>query len=59
MEENYQNNIEQKIDEIYTGHRGVPISIINKVFNSICKIIIKKAQPDSCGLRFFGGYFLS
>ena len=31
MEENYQNNIEQKIDEIYTGHRGVPISIINKV----------------------------
>ena len=53
MAENYQNNIEQKIDEIYTGHRGVPISIINKVFNSICKIIIKKGERTAFGTGFF------
>ena len=31
MKDNYQNKSVQKIEEIYTGHRGVPILIINKV----------------------------
>ena len=53
MEDNYQNNPKQKIEEIYTGHRGVPISIINKVFNSICKIIIKKGERTAFGTGFF------
>ena len=53
MKENNQNNLEQKIDEIYTGHRGVPISTINKVVNSICKIIIKRGKITSYGTGFF------
>ena len=48
-----QNNLDQKIDEIYTGHRGVPIPIINKVFNSICKIIIRKGGKTEYGTGFF------
>ena len=53
MEKINQNNLYQKIDEIYTGHRGVPIPIINKVFNSICKIIIRKGGKTEYGTGFF------
>ena len=53
MEDNNQDKPGQKIEEIYTGHRGVPISIINRVFNSICKIIIKKGEKTIYGTGFF------
>ena len=53
MKDNYQNKPEQKIEEIYTGHKGVPIPIINKVYNSICKIIIQKGEITSYGTGFF------
>ena len=32
----------EKINEKYTGHKGVPYDIIDKARKSICKIIIKK-----------------
>ena len=53
MGANYQDKPEQKIEEIYTGHKGVPIPIINKVYNSICKIIIQKGEITSYGTGFF------
>ena len=46
-----QNNIKE---EICTGHKGVPIDIITKVKNSICKITIEKEK----GLLYGTGFFL-
>ena len=40
MEENNQKNLEQKIDEIYTGHKGVPISTINKIVKGYSKFTL-------------------
>ena len=41
-------------DEIYTGHKPIPINIINKVLKSICKINIIKNK----GIQFGTGFFM-
>ena len=34
----------ERVNEVYTGHKPVPLNLANKVFKSICKIIIKKDE---------------
>ena len=57
IEENTIDN-DQSIEDIYNnealiGHKPVPLSIINKVKESICKIIIKKKGGILYGTGFF------
>jgi len=40
-------------DEIDTGHKPIPIKIINKVMKSICKIIIINNKKKNYGTGFF------
>ena len=44
---------EDKKEEMNTGHKPVPIKIVNKVMKSICKITIKKKSNDITGTGFF------
>ena len=53
MESNEGNDNNSRINEVYTGHKGVPIDIIIKVRNSICKIIIKRNNGNNYGTGFF------
>ena len=41
------------IDEVYTGHKPVPLNIANKVLKSICKIIITMDEGIIYGTGFF------
>ena len=45
------NNIKEK--EMLTGHKPVPIELIDKVKKSICKIIIKDKEKMNFGTGFF------
>ena len=47
--EKYFYNDEKRIPELYTGHKPIPINIINKVLKSICKITIKKGNIYGTG----------
>ena len=44
-------------DEIKTGHKSIPLDIINKVKESICKIIIKK-KGDKENKLYGSGFFI-
>ena len=52
MADNQVNEIQE---EVHTGHRAIPVKIVNKVIKSICKIIIQKEN----GSKYYGtGFFL-
>ena len=42
--------------EIFTGHKPVPVKIINKVMKSICQITIETKKGKSYGTGFFLNY---
>ena len=42
--------------EAYTGHKQIPIKIVNKVLESICKITIKTKKGILYGTGFFMKY---
>ena len=42
--------------EVFTGHKPVPVKIINKVMKSICKITIETKKGKSYGTGFFLNY---
>jgi len=44
---------EERIEEVFTGHKPIPMKIANKVMNSICKIIIKLKKNNKSGTGFF------
>ena len=47
----------KRTKEIYTGHKPIPIDIVNTVIKSICKISIKmKDQKIKNGIGFFMNY---
>ena len=48
--------INEKESEAYTGHKQIPIKIINKVLESICKITIKTKKGIIYGTGFFMNY---
>ena len=43
----------EKEAEAYTGHKQIPIKIINKVLESVCKITVKTKEGKSYGTGFF------
>ena len=43
----------QRQNETYTGHKGIPIDMVNKVRNSICTICIKNKNGFIYGTGFF------
>ena len=42
--------------EVFTGHKPIPVKIINKVMKSICKITIETKKGKSYGTGFFLNY---
>ena len=42
--------------EVFTGHKPIPVNIINKVMKSICKITIETKKGKSYGTGFFLNY---
>ena len=40
-------------NEVFTGHKPIPVKIINKVMKSICKITIETNERKSYGTGFF------
>ena len=42
--------------EIFTGHKPVPVKIINQVMKSICQITIETKKGKSYGTGFFLNY---
>ena len=42
--------------EVFTGHKPIPVKIINKVMKSICKITIETNERKSYGTGFFLNY---
>ena len=40
-------------DELFTGHKPIPIKIANKIMNSICKITVEINGKISSGTGFF------
>ena len=44
---------ESRTQEVYTGHKPVPLNIANKTLKSICKIIIKTNKGYAYGTGFF------
>ena len=42
--------------EIFTGHKPVPVKIINKVMKSICQITIETKKGKSYGTGYFLNY---
>ena len=43
-------------DEVFTGHKPIPVKIVNKLLKSICKIIIKTKEDIGFGTGFFLNY---
>ena len=43
-------------DEVFTGHKPIPIKIVNKVMKSICKITVKTKEGIGYGTGFFLNY---
>ena len=43
-------------DEVFTGHKPIPIKIVNKVMKSICKITVKTKEGIVYGTGFFLNY---
>ena len=43
-------------NEVFTGHKPIPVKIINKVMKSICKITIETKKGKSYGTGFFLNY---
>ena len=43
----------ERKDEVFTGHKPVDIDILNKVRESICKIIVNKNENQFYGTGFF------
>ena len=46
----------EKESEAYTGHKQIPIKIINKVLESICKITVRTKKGILYGTGFFMKY---
>ena len=43
----------ERVKEVFTGHKPVPMKIANKVMNSVCKITIKLNAGNHFGTGFF------
>ncbi len=50
------NQDNSKENELYTGHKPIPISLANKVIKSICKITIKGKENE--GVLYGTGFFM-
>ena len=49
-----KRDIENEIkNEVFTGHKPIPLKIVNKVFKSICKITINIKDRVAYGTGFF------
>ena len=46
----------EKGSEAYTGHKQIPIKIVNKVLESICKITVETKKGILYGTGFFMKY---
>ena len=46
----------EKQPEKYTGHKPIPVKIVNKVLKSICKITVETKEGKYYGTGFFMNY---